>query len=179
MITSTSILLRNTTENINHTPKKKNILFTKQLSYCRVACFSVTYDFRHNQFAGGRSVASMMWLLLLLSGIESNPGPTKYPCGECNKPVRYGRSIACDNCNKWYHKICIEMRTIVYDCYTENSKLEWAIKDISFSLFNHPVDSYHLLSIPICQSSHNHQERKTVTNNDNQFSEYFGEKRKN
>ena len=100
MITSTSILLRNTTENINHTPKKKNILFTKQLSYCRVACISVTYDFRHNQFAGGRSVASMMWLLLLLSGIESNPGPTKYPCGECNKPVRYGRSIACDNCNK-------------------------------------------------------------------------------
>ena len=161
MITSTSILLRNTTENINHTPKQ-NILFTKQLSYCTVVCFSVTYDFRHNQYASGRSIASMMQLLLLLSGIESNPGPTKYPCGECNKPVRYIWKIyiASDNCNKWYHKSFIEMHTIVYDCYTENSKLEreccnCAIKNISFSLFNHPVDSDHLLSSPICSSSPN------------------------
>ena len=135
-ITSTSILLRNTTENINHTPKQ-NILFTKQLSYCTVVCFSVTYDFRHNQYASGRSIASTMQLLLFLSGIESNPGPAICLCGECNKPVRYGRSIAFDNCNKWFHKSWIEMRTIVCDCYTENSKLEWeycncAIKNISF-----------------------------------------------
>ena len=102
-ITSTSILLRNTTENINHTPKQ-NILFTKQLSYCTVVCFSVTYDFRHNQYASGRSIASTMQLLLFLSGIESNPGPAICLCGECNKPVRYGRSIAFDNCNKWLHK---------------------------------------------------------------------------
>ena len=159
MITSTSTLLRNNTENINHTPQQ-NILFTKQLSYCTVVCFSVTYDFRHNECASDRSVALMMWLLLLLSGIELNPGPTKYPCGECNKPVRYGRSITFDNCNKWYHKSCIEMCTIIYDCYMENSKLEWeccnfAIKNISFSLFNHPVDSDHLLSSPICSSSSN------------------------
>ena len=158
MIASTSVLLRNTTENINHTTKP-NILFTKQL-YCTVVCFSVTYDFRHNQYASGRSTASMMQLLLLLSGIESNPGPTKYPCGECNKPVCYRRSIACENCNKWYHKSCIEMCTIVYDCYTENSKLEWefcncVIKNISFPLFNHPVDSDHLLSSSICSSSPN------------------------
>ena len=92
MIASTSILLRNTTENISHTPKQ-NILFTKQLSYCTVVCFSVTYDFRHNQYASGRSVASMMQLLLLLSQIESNPGLTKYPCVECSKPVCYGRCI--------------------------------------------------------------------------------------
>ena len=102
----------------------------------------------------------MMWLLLPLSGIESNPGPTKYPCVECNKPVCYGRCIACDNCNKWYHKSCIEMHTIFYDCYMENSKLECeccncAIKNISFSLFNHPIDSDHLLLSPICSSSSN------------------------
>ena len=159
MIISTSILLRNTTENINYIPKQ-NILFTKQLSYCTVVCFSVTYDFRHNQYVGVRSIAFMMQLFLLLSGTESNPGPTKYSCGECNKPVRYGRSIACDNCNKWYQKSCIKMRTIVYDCYTENSKLEWeccncAIESISFSLFKHPVDNDHLLSSPICSSSPN------------------------
>ena len=75
-----------------YTPKQ-NILFTKQLSYCTVVCFSVTYDFRHNQYASGRSIASMMQLLLLLSRIESNPGLTKYPCVECSKPVCYGRCI--------------------------------------------------------------------------------------
>ena len=31
----------------------------------------------------------------------------------------------------------------------------WAIKNINFSLFNHPVDSDHLLSSPICSSSPN------------------------
>ena len=40
----------------------------------------------------------------------------------------------------------------VCDCYTENSKSEWeccdcAIKNISFSLFNHTVDNDHLLSL--------------------------------
>ena len=97
MITSTSILLKNTTENINHT-RKQNILFTKQLSYCTVVCFSVTYDFRHNQYASGRSIASMMWLLLLLSGIESNSGPTKYPFGECDKQVCYGTTKVALKC---------------------------------------------------------------------------------
>ena len=91
---------------------------------------------------------------------KSNPGSTKYPCGECNKPVGYGGSIAYDNCNKWCHKSCIKMHTIVYDCYTENSKLEWeccncAIKNISFFLFNHLVYSDHFISSPICSSSPN------------------------
>ena len=52
------------------------------------------FDFRHNQCAGGRSFASMMRLLLLLSGTESNPGLTKYPCGECKKLV--WRSTECE-----------------------------------------------------------------------------------
>ena len=60
-----------------------------------------------------------MRLLLLLREIESNPCSTKYPCGECNKPVRYGRSVACGNCHEWYHKSYIKMRSIVYDYYTK------------------------------------------------------------
>ena len=99
MIISTSILPRTTIENINHTPKQ-NILFTKQWSYHTVLCFSVTYDFRHSQYAGGRSIASMIRLLLLLSGTEWNPGHTKYPCGEFNKPVRYERSKAINGTTK-------------------------------------------------------------------------------
>ena len=76
-----------------HWKYQQNILFIRQLSYCTVACFSVMYDFRHNQYAGGRSIAPVMWLSLLLSGIESNHVPTKYLCGECDKTICYGRSM--------------------------------------------------------------------------------------
>ena len=53
------------------------------------------YEFRHNQYASGRSIAPVMWLLLLLSGTKSNHVPTKYLCGECDKTICYGRSMAC------------------------------------------------------------------------------------
>ena len=52
---------------------------------------------------------------LLLSGqIEINPGPRapKYPCGECGKGVRWGKSIACDECDTWFHKDCLQMTSI-------------------------------------------------------------------
>ena len=113
------------------------------------------YDFIHNQHAaGGRSVASMMWLILLLSGTEPNPGLIKFSYDECNKPDCYGRSIAYNNCNKWYNKSHIEMCRIVYACYVKNSKLErklfnCAIKNISCSLFNHTVDDDHLLHVHV------------------------------
>lgn len=124
MVISTSLLLRTTTENINHTPKQ-HTLFTKQLSYRIVACFSVMYDFRHKQYTGCTSIATMMRLLLVLSGIKSYPCRAKYPCGECNKVICYRKSTSYENSNKWYHESCTEMRSKVYDCYTENSKLEW------------------------------------------------------
>jgi len=47
-------------------------------------------------------------LLLLISGIEPNPGPRcpKYPCGICKKACKLG-TIACDECDQWLHKTCI------------------------------------------------------------------------
>jgi hypothetical protein len=48
--------------------------------------------------------------LLLLSGIEPNPGPRrpKFPCGICGKACKTG-FIACDDCEKWIHKSCLGM----------------------------------------------------------------------
>jgi hypothetical protein len=55
-------------------------------------------------------------LLLLLSGIEPNAGPRppKYPCGVCKQAVKNmgQRALACDDCDKWCHKSCLEMNTI-------------------------------------------------------------------
>lgn len=51
---------------------------------------------------------------------EINPGPytPKYPCGVCNKAVRWSRTrkaVACDNCDTWYHTDCMGMSPETYD----------------------------------------------------------------
>ena len=44
--------------------------------------------------------------LLILSGhINLYPGPVKYPCSVCAKPVRK-RIISCEKCGLWLHKKC-------------------------------------------------------------------------
>ena len=50
-------------------------------------------------------------IILLIGGdIAQNPGPVKYPCGQCTKPVRKNqRGIECDDCNYWFHVKCISM----------------------------------------------------------------------
>ncbi|CAG2240212.1 unnamed protein product [Mytilus edulis] len=50
--------------------------------------------------------------LLLLSGIETNPGPRqpRFPCTICQKACKL-ESIACDDCDKWTHRNCIGMST--------------------------------------------------------------------
>ena len=61
---------------------------------------------------------------LLLGGqVEFNPGPRtpKYPCGECSKAVRWGKSIACDTCDRWFHKDCLQMTSTNYECHKELS----------------------------------------------------------
>ena len=62
-------------------------------------------------------------LLLILSGLEVNPGPhnpkrkqTKFPCGICHKQCTWRQpSVACDVCDIWYHKKCLQMNSAVFD----------------------------------------------------------------
>ena len=51
-------------------------------------------------------------ILLLLSGIEPNPGPRqpRFPCTISQKACKT-ESIACDDCDKWTHRKCIGMST--------------------------------------------------------------------
>ena len=68
------------------------------------------------------------FILLLMSGIESNPGPRtpRYPCGVCTRAVRDigQRALACDECDKWCHMSCLSMNTPEFDMYA-NSDLPW------------------------------------------------------
>ena len=53
---------------------------------------------------------SIIRILLLSGDISTNPGPVKYPCGKCSKPVkRNQRGIYCEDCTYWYHIKCIDL----------------------------------------------------------------------
>ena len=55
------------------------------------------------------------WLLLFSGDIESNPGPAKFPCGICRRPVRENQAgVQCDLCDYWVHKRCVNMPN--YEC---------------------------------------------------------------
>ena len=56
------------------------------------------------------------WLLLLAGDIETNPGPVRYPCTMCAKPVRVNqRGVMCDTCNLWTHASCYGISRDEYD----------------------------------------------------------------
>ena len=48
-----------------------------------------------------------MLLLLLCGDIETNPGPTRYPCKLCRKPVAKTHcALCCEGCDQWVHILC-------------------------------------------------------------------------
>ena len=91
-----------------------------KLEHISIAYWHHTQGFKLSSKRGSYHIL----LSLLLSGqIESNPGPRspKYPCGECNKAVRWGKSIACDQCDVWYHKDCLQMTSLNFEAQADLS----------------------------------------------------------
>lgn len=69
-------------------------------------------------------------LLLLLSGdISLNPGPIRFPCGICEKPVRSNQhGLQCDGCDTWSHRNCLSMLKAEY-VRLSNSMESWFCKN--------------------------------------------------
>ena len=74
------------------------------LSKPRTAMFvstSVTRDLR---------CKALILMLLLRGTVEVNPGPIRFPCGYCSKPVKINQlALCCDGCDIWYHIPCLEL----------------------------------------------------------------------
>ncbi|XP_072028522.1 uncharacterized protein [Amphiura filiformis] len=67
-------------------------------------------------------------MILLLSCVETNPGPTttNYPCGICSRKVENDQqAIKCDSCDIWYHRECAVVTDHISDVYTHHSNLSW------------------------------------------------------
>ena len=73
---------------------------------------SCHFHLTHNYFTVDGSIPSRYccWLncLLFLAGdIALNPGPARFPCTVCTRPVRINqRGIECDACYGWTHASC-------------------------------------------------------------------------
>jgi len=68
------------------------------------------------------------WLLVLAGDVDTNPGPTKYPCVVCYKLVNSSqRGIYCDACDAWLHTRCISMSNEEYSVL-RHSDQPWCCK---------------------------------------------------
>eukprot|EP00111_Clytia_hemisphaerica_P010869 TCONS_00031794-protein len=129
-----------------------SLLCCKILSKNEISLFSFAITYQENRYhpCKTKTSAILQQMLLIISGnVELNPGPSqklKYPCGECQKAVSSGASIACDLCNQWFHLKCTNMDDQIYQCHIQEENLEWlcpgcALADISYSLFDTSISS--------------------------------------
>lgn len=76
-----------------------------------------------------RAKPSKLFLLLTLIlaiDIHNNPGPIRFPCGICQKPVATNhRSIQCDECNFWVHIKCGSITSKTYENFMNKNNLSW------------------------------------------------------
>ena len=97
-------------------------------------CNQVVY--RKHIFVTSHKVSSRGHFLYLFSLVilqshdcHPNPGPRtpKYPCQVCGKACRWSKtikSVACNNCEQWYHKDCMQMNTATYEAL-EKTDMSW------------------------------------------------------
>ena len=75
-------------------------------------------------------------LLWLAGDIELNPGPVKWPCVLCAKPVRSNQDgVECSNCAKWCHRKCEEMSLAEYHRLS-NSNDDWFCRQCTLPNFS-------------------------------------------
>ena len=72
--------------------------------------------------------SALCLLITTLSGdVQTNPGPIKYPCHTCHRPVANNhRAMGCENCGVWVHIKCGGVTPKQYEAYQRGDGLaEW------------------------------------------------------
>ncbi|XP_072018627.1 uncharacterized protein [Amphiura filiformis] len=87
--------------------------------------------------------ATMLLLIILLGGdVQLNPGPTKFPCGICDRPVaKSHRGLECDECGFWVHIRCGDVTAKQYEKFLKQDHFTWicphcALPNFSDSFFD-------------------------------------------
>ena len=89
-----------------------------------------------------RNASIYLFALIILTSNDChpNPGPRppKFPCNICSNACKWSKtvkSVACDNCDMWYHKHCLNMNTAVFDAL-ENTDVSWYCCNCGIPQFN-------------------------------------------
>ena len=91
------------------------------------------------------TLSTLLCLMLSAGDIQPNPGPSKYPCIECNKPVRNNqRGIQCDTCDRWGHINCLNISILHYNLLA-NSDDNWFCPQCSLPFVHVGDSSFHEL----------------------------------
>ena len=95
--------------------------------------------------------AFLTTLLLLTAGdVEENPGPVKYPCRKCTRPVRNNQQgIQCEVCYYWVHARCIMMSSSEYDQLSTSDEA-WCCPDC----WKEALPYNNVSSLSLSQSAH-------------------------
>ena len=110
-----------------------------------INCSFVLVHLRQRSFKIHRPIlnlSSSRKLLILFFMIAGdcnimNPGPIKFPCGICSRPVQCNqRAIECEQCQSWFHLNCIAMSVQSYSDYNDDSKLVWLCNMCLFPNFS-------------------------------------------
>ena len=92
-----------------------------------------------------------MLLLLLCGDIETNPGPTRYPCKLCRKPVaKTHRALCCEGCDQWVHILCAGIPKTEYERLCDDSNEDQWFCSICVQQLDLPslYSQHHLLRQP-------------------------------
>ena len=103
--------------------------------------------------------------LLLISGVEPNPGPT-YTCG-CGKTVGHRQhSIECSKCHIWYHKRCSKISFTAFSALSSTSRHTWQCPscNTASNSISLPTSPNSVTAPRATMSNHRHSQRTTSSN---------------
>ncbi|KAK3108516.1 hypothetical protein FSP39_009662 [Pinctada imbricata] len=98
-----------------------NLRFANKKSFCDSLTHTIyiVRDIVCKYWKPEKEVSLYLSVILLANSYapEPNPGPRtpKYPCGTCGKAVTWKTAgVCCDSCDRWHHKECIGVNTLIY-----------------------------------------------------------------
>ena len=111
---------------------------------------------KSNRKYADKNTQNNIYLILLCEDIQSNPGPSKYPCTLCEKTVRNNqKALQCDEYKEWTHIKCDgQITDAEYAMFQKHEYLSWSwhsclFANVSTSFFNFDIstnNSFSLLS---------------------------------
>ena len=111
-----------------HEPWTSKVAYPTHPLNIRLSC-KQTGSQLSQQFGRDHRLYLVHILIKIAHDCHPNPGPRtpKFPCQICGKACKWSKtihSVACSNCELWYHTECMQMSSLIYETLN-NSETSW------------------------------------------------------